>query len=341
MKSIKHLALLLTILFVGMSLIPVRAQAEETGGFTIEGVTNAHQIDENISYFYLHEDPSAEDTLEVKLMNASNKEIMLNVRVTDANTNSNGIIDYSGDLENHSALKTPLSTILTPESNEVKVPANSEVVTKLKLKMPADQTNGVILGGINVSEKAAEQSGKQKKGTITVGNTYAYTLGVAVTNENEVDLYRNETVSLDGVEPELFDGRKIVSANILNPEPYIFSEANISGEIVKKGSDKAIIEQEMSDVSIAPQSTLPFHFDWGKKDLEPGTYVFKATVTSGEKKWPLEQEFTIEADKAKEINKESVFHVHIPQWLTLLMVILVAISVIGTIYLTIKKYKGE
>ncbi|WP_244321085.1 DUF916 and DUF3324 domain-containing protein [Enterococcus casseliflavus] len=341
MKSMKLLAAALSVFFVGMSLIPVNvkaAESDQTGGFTIEGLPNDHQIDENVSYFYLHEDPSEEDTLDLKLINASNKEITLNVLVTDANTNSNGIIDYSGDLENHSVLKTPLSSILKPESNEVKVPANSEVVTRLNLKMPSEEQEGVILGGINVSEKQEEiENNEQKKGTISVGNTYAYTLGVALTNDNEVDLYRNEAVELDDVKPELFDGRKTVKAMILNPRPYIFSEASVSGKILRKGTNKLVIEKTMNDVSIAPQSTLPFMFDWGKKELVPGKYIFKGTVSSGERKWNLEQEFEIKAEQAKEINGESVFKVHVPQWLLALSLLLMVTSTVGTVYLKLKK----
>jgi hypothetical protein len=341
MKSMKLLATMLPMLFVGMALTPMNAQAAETGGFTIEGVPSDHQIDDSISYFYLHEDPSEKDSLGLKLINASDKEITLNVSVSDANTNSNGIIDYSGDLENHAALKTPLSKILKPESSEVKVPANSEVTIQLNLQMPAKKEDGVILGGINVSEKQEKQTDKQEKGTISVGNTYAYTLGVALTNENEVDLYRNESLELDDVKAELFDGHKIVKATMLNPHPYIFSEATVTGKIMKKGSDKAIVEKEMTDVSIAPQSVLPVNFDWGKKNLEPGRYVYQGKVTSGEREWDFEKEFVIEAQEAKEINEESVFQVRIPQWLILMAISFGVISTVGTGYLQIKKGKGE
>lgn len=346
MKSIKFLATALTTLLVGMSFVTIGAQAAEeetqTGGFTIEGIPNDNQIDKNISYFYLHEEPSEEDTLDLKLVNSSNKDMILQVEVSDANTNSNGIIDYSGDLENHEALKTPLSTILKPENTEVKVPANSDVITKLHLKMPNKKENGVILGGINVSEKAEEITNKnQKKGTITVGNIYAYTLGVALTNDNVVNLYKNESVELDDVQAELFDGHRIVKATILNPHPYIFSEADVTGKVMKKGSQKVLEEKTKKDVSIAPQSAFPLNIDWGKKDLTPGTYVFKGTVTSGDKKWEFEKEFTIKAEEAKEINKESVFQVRTPKWLIWLSIVLVILTALGTIYLVIIKNKGE
>jgi len=48
--------------------------AEENGGYTIEGALNEHQIDKNVSYFYLDEQPGIQDQIKVKLINDSATE---------------------------------------------------------------------------------------------------------------------------------------------------------------------------------------------------------------------------------------------------------------------------
>lgn len=71
----------------------------------------------------------------------------------DGNTNSNGIVDYTGSLKNNKALKVPLTSIVKPEQKEVIVPKNGSIETNLNVNMPNKKFSGVILGGVIVSEK--------------------------------------------------------------------------------------------------------------------------------------------------------------------------------------------
>ncbi|MFG5498743.1 WxL protein peptidoglycan domain-containing protein, partial [Enterococcus faecalis] len=80
-----------------------------SGGYTIEGVPNEHQIDLNVGYFYLHEEPGQSDQLKVRLINQANQEKILQVKVTNGNTNSNGLIDYTGKIKAHKSLVTPMT----------------------------------------------------------------------------------------------------------------------------------------------------------------------------------------------------------------------------------------
>ena len=76
-----------TLLVCVSSWLGINVKADETaqanGGYTIEGVANEHQIDPNVSYFYLREEPGAVDQLKVKLINQSDAEKTLHVKVTN------------------------------------------------------------------------------------------------------------------------------------------------------------------------------------------------------------------------------------------------------------------
>ncbi|PQC21320.1 cell surface protein [Enterococcus faecium] len=330
---------LLSISFIFLSLSsPVAYANEATGGYTVEGIPNKNQLDPDVGYFYLHESENAEDTVQVKLVNSSAEDKTLEVKITDANTNINGLVDYTGNIENHSSLKTPLTSIATATQQEVIVPKNSSVETEIKIKMPEEQFKGVIVGGINISEKQPEDQDTKK---LTLSNTYSYTLGLVVTNENKIDINKNVSVELESVGAKLSDGKKVVQADILNRNPYIFSDAKVTGEILEKDSKDLVKKEEKQNVNIAPYSVFPFQIDWQKENLKPGKYIFKGIVETKDNKWEFEKEFEITAEKAKEINNESVFKVQIPEWLTYTALSASVVTIGGTVWLVIRKRRKE
>lgn len=112
MKALKQLSYLLLIIVAFSVNASVSHAKDLAAGFTIEGVPNEKQIDKDVGYFYLKENPGNTDEIKVKLVNDSDKPKTLLISVVDANTNINGAVDYTGVLKNHSSLKTPLTSIV-------------------------------------------------------------------------------------------------------------------------------------------------------------------------------------------------------------------------------------
>ena len=305
-----------TLLVCVSSWLGINVKADETaqanGGYTIEGVANEHQIDPNVSYFYLREEPGAVDQLKVKLINQSDAEKTLHVKVTNGNTNANGLIDYTGKLADHKTLNTPLTSLLKPQEEEVKVPANGEAIATLDLKMPEKEQEGIILGGIVVSDLTNKDTSNKQ---LSVENTYSYTLGVVLTNQ-EADpvMSVNEGVdlTLENVEAKLVAGKKVVQADIVNPNPYILEKSTVEGEILQAEGERVVQTHKTENVRMAPYSVYPFQFDWKKEELKPGDYIFKGRVISEKNTWEFTQKFTISEEQTKIINKESTFKVQIP-----------------------------
>lgn len=336
-RLLSYCSLLIFTLLINIQVVHAAdSKSELMGGYTIEGVPNKNQIDKNVNYFYLDEQPGAEDKIKVKLINDSSEQKVLNVKVTNANTNINGLIDYTGTIKDSKALKVPLTSIVTPKSQEVKVAPKSEAEATLNIKMPKEKQQGIILGGIVVSEK---QDKDQNKENMAVGNTYSYTLGVLLTNEPSASIKQNKSVQLESVKAILSDGKKVVQADILNPNPYLFGEATVSGKIMNKDETKVIQETKKEHVKIAPQSVYPFQFDWKKEELRAGTYVFIGKVKTNDHEWNFKKEFTITDDVAKKINKESVFKIQIPKWLTISTVIIGIITILDLIYVILRRKK--
>lgn len=311
------------------------SSAELAGGYTIEGMPNEHQIDKNVTYFFLNEQPGEKDKIKVKLINDSNKEKVLNVKVTDAATNSNGLIDYTGNSKNNKIMKTPLTSIVIPEKKEVKLPPKSEVETTLDVQMPEKKQEGIVLGGVVVSEKLND---KKDNKNIALSNIYTYTIGIILTNDQHVEIYQNKSVELSKVEAKLSDGKKIVQADILNPNPYIFGEATVFGRILE--NDKVIQEEKKEHVKIAPFSIYPFQFDWKKDKLQAGTYIFEGKVTTSDNEWNFKQKFTISDKDAKEIDSNSVFKVHIPNWLSFSLIFISVLAIGNLIFVIVRRKRS-
>ena len=320
-----------------LALEETNVNNEEIGGFSIEGIPNKNQLDKNSGYFYLKEDPNSSDLIKVKLNNSSKQDKTLSVKIVDANTNINGIVDYTGTIKNSKYLKEPLTSIVDPEKKEVLVPGKSTIETTLKVKMPSRKFKGIILGGVVVSEKTDNE--KVKEGSIK--NDYSYTIGIAITNENKVELFKNVSVQLEKVSSALSYGRKVIQANILNPNPYIFSKAEVKGAVYNEDGKAKIKENSLNNVSIAPYSVLPFQIDWQKDNLKPGTYIFKGSVKTEENTWDFEKKFEIKNTEAKKINEESVFKVVLPIWFIYSGYFVILINIIGSFYIIIRKVKKQ
>ncbi|MBC9722302.1 MAG: DUF916 and DUF3324 domain-containing protein [Lactobacillus sp.] len=280
--------------------------------FSVEGIPNENQLDADAGYFYLREDPGSQDKVKIDVKNTSSEEKTFIVKVTDANTNSNGLIDYTGHISNAKELKNPLTKVAYPNQQEVKIPKNSNKEVTININMPKESNPGILMGGIVVSEKKEDDTKKKK---MSIGNTYSYTLGILLTNENNIEFNKNISVQLTNVQAKLSDGRKIIEANILNNNPYVFGKATVTGKVLKEKNLEVVKEKTQNDVNIAPYSVFPFQIDYQKSDLSSGSYIFEGEVKTKEKTWKFSKKFVITKDEALKINTESVFKVRISSWI--------------------------
>ncbi|MFT0189756.1 DUF916 and DUF3324 domain-containing protein [Candidatus Enterococcus avicola] len=337
----KRLLLTIVLLLNLNFIMNDTAYAEETseksaGGYTIEGIPNSHQIDPDSGYFDLAESPGEKDQLKIKIVNESNHEKKMSITVTNGNTNSNGLVDYTGELKDHSSLINPLKSILKATEDTVIVSPNSEKEVILDLTMPEEQFDGIILGGIQFSDITNASDKNQKT---SIENKYVYTLGVVIKNDPKTETYKNISVVLEDVQSKLSYGRKIVQANLLNENPYILGKATVEGTIVDEKTNKIVQEQQKENVSIAPHSIYPFQFDWKKEEIKPGNYIFKGKAETKDNKWEFTKKFTITKKQANTLNKNTVFKVSIPYWLQICSVVFSMLMVISSGWLIYRKHK--
>lgn len=118
---------LMTAMAIVMLIVLSKPVEAETGmPISVNAVLPENQFNKQVSYFYLKMEPGDEQEIELKLGNSSNEDQKVEVTLTPAITNDNGIIVYPDDVKKvDSSLVHPFTSIATTDK-DVTVPANSE-----------------------------------------------------------------------------------------------------------------------------------------------------------------------------------------------------------------------
>ena len=264
--------------------------------FSVETEIPENQIDKTKTYFDLMMKPDQEQILKVRAANSTDENLVIDVSVKSATTNSNGVIEYGESLTAlDKSAPADLSEIiqLKDGGESVELPAKSEKLVELRVKMPKEEFSGQLAGGITFSEKVDETKDKQKENTngLAIENRYAYTVAVLL-RENETVV--QPELSLEKVEPTQRNARSVISATLLNHEAAYLQSMKVTANVKNKKTSNVILE------------IFNFPIPYEENEMEAGTYVLAMTVEGSGKKWQFTKEFTISKEEAKTFNEKDV-----------------------------------
>ncbi|MGR5990596.1 DUF916 domain-containing protein [Bacillus paranthracis] len=149
--------LLLTVFMVGLgSAYQSKTLAAELN-FAVKPIIPENQRDKNKTYFDLRVKPGQQQTLKIVLTNDTKQAVTIEPKVNVAVTNVNGIADYSMEVKEHDkTLKLPITDVVKTV-NEITVPAKGQIELPVEVKMPEEEFDGILLGGISLQEKREER----------------------------------------------------------------------------------------------------------------------------------------------------------------------------------------
>jgi Bacterial protein of unknown function (DUF916)./Protein of unknown function C-terminal (DUF3324). len=290
-----------------------QAGEDQNIGFSVRSILPESQINQKASYYHLKVLPGELQEIELEVSNTSREEQTFIITANNATTNSNGLIIYTkNDIETHESMKAPLESIATVLNSEIIVPAGGTEIVKIHLSIPVGGIEGIVLGGLEISQK--EDGKVSEMGGMMIGNRYSYVIGIVLTQYEELLLSDILDLELLEIIPEITNGRKILGAQFLNPEAQVKEEFEIYGTIRKANSTAIVAERELENVRVAPNSIFPFQLDWGMQEVQAGTYIFEAEIRTGQGIQTFSKEFVIERQQAYELNEETVFRVILPNW---------------------------
>lgn len=269
----------------------------------VEANIPENQIDKNQSYFDLRMKPGGKQEISMNVINSSDEVSKIQVEPHVAFTNNNGEVDYSKkNIKNDPSLIYDLTKMIEGETRYTLQPKEKREIS-FTINMPDKEFDGMLLGGIYV-QKINESENENKKKKIQIANTYAYVIGIKLTENDNPIL---PELLLHDVRPSLENYRNVVKANIQNTKPVIINNLTIETEVNKKGSKEILKKEKKEAMTMAPQSNFDFPISWGNKEFSPGKYELnlKATIKDGES-WSYKKEFVITAVEAKKLNNDAV-----------------------------------
>lgn len=321
----------------------VNASGDEAG-FYVSAQLPANQQDKNVSYFDLKMKPGKKQTIYVDIYNEKNESMHINIYAANASSNANGIIDYTKKGVADITLNHAFEDIAKPEEDVVTIPAGNKKTVGVQLSMPEDEYKGIILGGLVFTE-AEKENEEQDKSSMSIDNTISYAMAVKLTEHNapvEVDL------SLAGVESKTVNHQPVIIHNIRNSEMAMSTHMSIKIDIVDSQSQKTVLTHEDSDLSIAPNSLMPYSLTLKDKSIEPGEYISKVTVKYNDKKKKLEElnfekTFTVDKEFTKKVDKYNDTSSQMPVWAIVIIVFLavLTVSIIILIILLVARKKNR
>ena len=133
--------------------------------FSVETEIPENQIDKTKTYFDLMMKPDQEQILKVRAANSTDENLVIDVSVKSATTNSNGVIEYGESLTAlDKSAPADLSEIiqLKDGGESVELPAKSEKLVELRVKMPKEEFSGQLAGSRLVKKSMKRKTSKKK-----------------------------------------------------------------------------------------------------------------------------------------------------------------------------------
>ncbi|ALS35807.1 hypothetical protein ABID30_003292 [Enterococcus rotai] len=312
----------------------------ETNSFYVQAVIPENQVDINKSYFDLKMQPEAEQELQVKLANPEAEPITVSVNAINAMTTEEGMIDYTVKGIKDKTLNYPFESLIKVSETTISLQPYETKIARFHLKMPKEQYDGVIVGGLRFTKNLPENEVKNKE--VTIQQRFHYVVGV-VLNETETAIVPDYEMDAVNVAKSKQGKKMSVIHSIRNKNAAISKKMELKIAIRKKGEEAPLINLDKEALEMAPDSVMDFPVPI-KRQLQPGHYSSKTQINQDGKKWVFENEFEITREQVKLINEENKsveIESKVPFWLILLIVILAFLVLIQAYILWKKKKQSK
>ncbi len=366
LKIKKNILVFLSVFlfFVG----DMRALAEGVN-FSIVPQLPMNQTDKSLGYFDLLMKPGESQDLTIKLSNTTDKEVTVNTTFSNATTADSGLAVYlPTDKKEDPSLKYNISDYVQIEK-QIKIPAQSSVDVKAKVKMPEEVFQGVMAGGFTFKQETREtdKENSSKDTSVSVKNEYRYVVAL-VMHQTEKEVA--PSLKLNKIEAGQVNNRNVIKANLGNPEMSYLNQLNISSKITSQTDQSVNYSYDNANMQMAPNSNFDLSIPVSKQGdlssgnstpLSPGKYhaYIEAYAEKSEDgkyikevegkrvhykyKWLLEKDFEVTDSEAKKLNKSdpTVENKNLMNWVIVIGLAIVVLLLIIIILLLRRKKEDK
>lgn len=339
MNKLKQVVTALAVL--ASVVVPTWAQADE-----LENAVESTGYSYKINYpenqvtpggsLKLKMNPKQEQEVTVELENYSDEEITIDLALSGARTNGNGVLEHGpNDFKKDKSMKYDLPDLVTiPDS--VKVPAKGKADLVVAIKMPEVAYDGIVTGGIEM-QKAGQDDAEagSNTGGQTIVNKVAYLFGVTLSmTDKEV----SPELELQKVYPELANYKNAIFLDVANTEAVKVENLVLDAVITKKGSEEVLYESKKANMAMAPNTLMSYPISLAGEEMVAGTYTATIKASNGDKEWSWTENFVITDEDADKFNQGDVNVVQERglNWKMIAVIVFVGLFIIVGIFLAIR-----
>ncbi|MGR3741942.1 DUF916 and DUF3324 domain-containing protein [Companilactobacillus sp. DQM5] len=328
--NLKNKKILLTLfLLLGMKVITNQnTQIVNASGidFQVGPVKSNKQLDKSVSYYDLKLKTNEQTEVKVQVKNNTNRVIHVDTYATSATTSDSGVTVYGkSNAKTDKSLLYQMSDIAKTNTPELTLQPNSVQTVSYMVKMPGQNYDGLLVGGINFVEKLSDI--KQKaKGTMGVKNQYSYSEAIVLhgQTENSKGNLKPGQVRIGQV-----NYRNTFKAELINDQSNFVNQLKINQRIYDRDSNKLLYSTKKDMLQVAPNSKFKWVTYLNGDKFKPGKYklVIDASAT-GNRKWHFEKRFDIKSKEAQKYNAKDVTVKEDYTWLYVQIGVIVFIFII-------------
>lgn len=286
---------------------PVSAKQTQMD-FEVQMVPANSQVNRENRFFDLGLEPGQKETFQVKLHNFSDRPIKVYSQINNSITQIGGGMIYRptkiGIIRD---TKHTLRDIAVVKSADqiVTIGPNAEKTVSASVKMPDNQTKGLIYGTWHFIEYGKKDDGSNS----SVSGNYAYNVGVVLRGQ---DYKVYPELKYQTVEPIVKNGHPALGIQLNNIKPMVIKNARVNAVIYRQRLFKNKRVYQTTNVDVAPNSQFTVPISWGYDQMKPGKYTVDVAV-KGQSYWnqlPMTWHFkktiTVDKQQADKINQESI-----------------------------------
>lgn len=329
------LLLILISLFFIQSDVTLAETDKPVEQFGVNAIIPDNQIDKEKTFFDLMMKPNQTQELVINVTNKGNTPIKVSVAANNAYTTDSGLIAYdkkdTTGLINADPEFSSLSRVDTPT---IELKPGEVKPAKINLAMPESEFNGLVLGGIVITQILEDNKPLLKEGVKT---KQSIVTGVRLSMTDKKVTSEMELVNVSGSEK---DGGHI-EVILNNKTATIISNIQMITKIYPENDpEDLLVENTQTNLKMAPNSIFTLSLPLINEHLNAGSYRLISEVTSKEGKWTFEKIFHLSAEIGNKEAKEPEFSTKGKFWLVV-GVIVTMLIVVTHVYVYITKNKKK
>ncbi|BDR59049.1 DUF916 and DUF3324 domain-containing protein [Xylocopilactobacillus apicola] len=342
MRAIKKFILACLILVHILAPSQVKAAENPNSDFFVHPQLSEKQLRGVSDFFDVLMEPQETHTLQLNVYNNADQVKDFSIQLENTITNDFGVIEYLHNAKEYDKTLRYKFTDLAISDSTVTVPAKGSAPVSIKVKMPNEKLDGIILGGVRVSGKSSDQKKIGKSSGIT--NVFSYVIPVKLRqNTKEVP----NKLNFLSVKVGKQNYSNVVKVRLQNPQPEILRDLTLTATIYDESGKKEVYPPQTNELKLAPNSNFDYAVSLGDGKIKAGKYFVKLNAKAKELDKEWKKPFQITEARAKEFNDDFALKEGTPSHIStltiviLLLVIILLSLTIYVIFLQIRKKKAK